>query len=149
MILRIHAIAGGLGLATIATFWTSTVLVELFGDAAAIAAVKTAILWGMIVLIPSMVTVGATGARLGTGRTDPDILAKKRRMPIIAANGLLVLVPSAVVLAIKANAGVFDSWFYGVQLLELAAGATNIVLMSVNLRMGLLLTGRIGAPVAD
>ena len=39
---HIHAVAGALALATIITFWTSTVASELFGSAAQIAAVNTA-----------------------------------------------------------------------------------------------------------
>jgi hypothetical protein len=65
-------------------------------------------------------------------------------MSIIAGNGLLILVPSAFYLASKAAAGDFDAWFYGVQALELAAGATNIALMALNVRDGLRLGGRLG-----
>jgi hypothetical protein len=55
---------------------------------------------------------------------------------------LLVLVPSALFLASKANAGSFDNTFYGVQGLELLLGAGNITLLSLNMRDGLRLTGR-------
>ncbi|HXX85674.1 MAG TPA: hypothetical protein VEN29_17060, partial [Casimicrobiaceae bacterium] len=46
-------------------------------------------------------------------------------------------------LASKARAGEFDTAFYLVQALELAAGATNITLLSLNLRDGLKLMGRL------
>jgi hypothetical protein len=46
-------------------------------------------------------------------------------MPIIAANGILILIPSALYLASKGRAGEFDSAFYAVQTLELAAGAAE------------------------
>ena len=61
-------------------------------------------------------------------------------MPLIALNGLLILVPSALFLAAKASAGAFDTAFYAVQTLELAAGAVNIWLLGVNFRDGLRMT---------
>jgi hypothetical protein len=44
-----------------------------------------------------------------------------------------------------ANAGRFDTLFYGVQGLELVAGAVNVVLLSLNMRDGLRLAGRLSA----
>ncbi len=58
-------------------------------------------------------------------------------MPLIAANGVLVLIPSALFLAYKARAGEFDMTFYAVQALELVAGAANITLLGLNIRDGL------------
>ena len=43
-------------------------------------------------------------------------------MQVTAANGILVLIPSALFLASKARAAEFDTVFYAVQALELAAG---------------------------
>lgn len=139
MIRRLHPLAGGLALATIVAFWTSTVAAEAFGDGAAVAWVKTAILWGMAVLVPAMATAGATGFRLAGRAQAPRIAAKRRRMPVIALNGLLVLVPCAVFLQARAAAGLFDTAFLAVQALELAAGALNITLMALSLRDGLAL----------
>ena len=143
---RIHAIAGLVGLMTILTFWTSTVASELGGRPDAIATVKAMVLWGMLVLIPAMIIVAGSGRSLARGRRNQAVQAKARRMPIIALNGLLILVPSAFYLAGKAGAGEFDTWFYAMQALELIAGATNIVLMSLNARDGLRLTGRFRTP---
>jgi hypothetical protein len=140
---RLHALAGTIGLVTIAVFWIGTVAAELAGDPAAIAAVKRGILWGLLLLVPAMAAVGASGVRLARGRSGPRLAAKRRRMPVIAANAL-ILVPCAVVLDARAAAGVFDSWFFGVQALELAAGAGNLALMGLNLRDGLRVTGRLG-----
>jgi hypothetical protein len=64
-------------------------------------------------------------------------------MPLIAANGLLVLIPSALFLASKASAGEFDTAFYAVQAIELAAGAANIMLLGLNMRDGLKMSGRL------
>ncbi|MBK1698076.1 hypothetical protein [Rhodovibrio salinarum] len=139
---RLHALAGSLGLLCIALFWAATVVSELSQDMTAIVWVKTAIPWGLLVLIPAMIVVGASGFRLARGRTGNVIEAKRRRMPLIALNGMLVLVPCAFVLAAWAQAARFDSWFYAVQALELAAGALNLMLMGRNMRDGLRLTNR-------
>jgi hypothetical protein len=139
-IARVHRIAGVLAFLTILSFWLSTAAVELLGGAAAIAAAKHAILWGMAALIPAMIAAGATGFRLGGKSRAPVIAAKRRRMPVIALNGLLVLVPSAVFLAARSAAGDFDGLFYAVQAVELVAGAVNITLLGLNIRDGLAMT---------
>lgn len=139
---RIHGIAGITGFMVIAIFWTSTLVSELFGSHADIAMVKTNILWGMLVLIPALAIAGASGMLLG--RTRQGVLAarKKKRMPFIAMNGILILVPSALFLASRANDGLFDGWFYGVQAIELFAGAINLWLMGLNIRDGFRMSGR-------
>jgi len=140
---RIHAVAGGIGFLMILLFWTSTVFTELFASHATIAAVKGLVLKGMIILIPAMAIAGASGMSLGRRRKDALSRAKKKRMPIIAMNGLLILVPAAWFLAGKASAGEFDSLFYTVQVVELIAGAANLTMMGLNIRDGLKMTGRI------
>ncbi len=139
---RIHAVAGGIGLLMILTFWTSTILSELLGSYETIAAVKEWILYGMFILIPAMAIVGGSGMSLSTGRSETLVSAKKKRMPFIAANGILILLPMAVFLEAKASAGTFDSLFYVLQGVELIAGATNLTLMGLNMRDGIRLTGR-------
>lgn len=138
----IHATAGSIALLTISTFWTSTVVSEVFGSHATIAAVKTAVLWGMLILIPAMATAGATGNMLGKGWRLPQVARKTKRMKIIAANGLVILLPSAVFLAFRAQAGQFDTAFYIVQGLEIIAGATNVTLLSLNMKDGMALRAR-------
>ena len=69
-------------------------------------------------------------------------------MPVIALNGLLVLVPCALYLDRLASAGRFDGLFYAVQAVELVAGSVNLSLMALNMRDGLRLTGRLGLPRA-
>lgn len=142
MKLIVHASAGAIALATISTFWVSTLMSELFGTHDLVTLVKTSVLYGMIVLIPAMATAGATGASLGRKSKLPQVAAKSFRMKIIAANGLLILLPSAVFLALRAQAGVFDGWFYTVQVAELIAGLTNITLLSLNMRDGITLGKR-------
>lgn len=143
MLRRLHPIAGILGFMTIVTFWTSTVLSELFGSTETIVAVKLAIPWGLLILLPALAMAGATGFRVAGPSLEPRILSKKRRMPLIAGNGILILVPAALYLALLASRGEFGGRFYSVQAVELAAGAVNILLMSLNIRDGLRLSGRL------
>ncbi|MGJ3262220.1 MAG: hypothetical protein ACFE0R_03205 [Salinarimonas sp.] len=143
IITRIHAAAASLALVAILAFWTSSIVVELAGSPAAIAAVKRAVLWGLALLIPALAIAGATGMRLGGKATGGLAAAKKRRMPFIAMNGILVLVPCAVALDRLAADGSFGSLFYALQGLELVAGAVNIALLSLNMRDGLTMTGRL------
>jgi hypothetical protein len=146
MLKVIHPVAGVLAILTIATFWLSTALAELFASQAVVVAVKTAIPWGFLLLIPALAAAGGSGFVLSDGRRAGLVGAKLKRMPIIAANGLLVLIPSALFLASKARAAEFDGSFYVVQALELAAGAANITLLGLNMRDGLKIKGRLRTP---
>ncbi len=139
----IHPVAGTIALSTIATFWFSTVLSELFASQAAVIAVKTAIPWGFFLLVPALAAVGGSGLALAKGRHAGLVGAKAKRMPVIAANGILILIPAALFLAYKARHGEFDSIFYAVQALELVAGAANISLLGLNMRDGLMMKGRL------
>ncbi len=139
----VHPVAGAIALLTIASFWFSTLISELSGSVEAVVAVKTAIPWGFLLLIPALAAAGGTGVSLAGGQAKGLAATKLRRMPVIAANGLLILVPSALFLAWKASAGEFDAAFYGVQAIELVAGAANLVLLGLNMRDGLRMTGRL------
>ena len=140
MLKIIHPVAGLIALVTITTFWLSTVFSELFGSEAAVIAVKTAIPWGFFILIPALAATGGSGFAWSRGQRRGLIGTKLKRMPFIAANGLLVLIPSALFLASKARAGEFDTTFYVVQALELIAGAINIMLLGLGMRDGMKLT---------
>jgi hypothetical protein len=141
-----HLVAGILAPLCIATFFLSTLLVELFGSHDAVAQLKSLIVTpGLWILIPAMAAAGGSGMFLAKSHQGRLVDAKKRRMPIIAANGLLVLVPCAFVLERWAAAGSFDTAFYMVQAVELVAGATNLTLMGLNVRDGLRMAGRLRA----
>lgn len=133
----VHPIAGAVATLTIAVFWLSTAISELVGAEAAIVAVKTAIPWGFLLLVPALAATAGTGLSLSAGRRAGLIGAKLKRMPFIAANGLLVLIPAALFLASKAAAGEFDTPFYAVQAIELVAGAINLTLLGLNMRDGI------------
>lgn len=144
MIGKIHPVTGLVATFTIATFWLSTVLSELFGSREMVIAVKTTIPWGFLLVIPSMAAAGASGFMLTGGRRVGLGAAKAKRMRLIGANGIFVLIPSALFLASKANAGAFDASFYAVQALELLAGASNLTLLGLNMRDGLRITSKFG-----
>ena len=140
MIKIIHPIAGAIAILTIASFWLSTVLSELFGSPPMVVTVKAAIPWGFLVLIPALAATGGSGFAMAKGQRTGLIGRKLRRMPLIAANGILILIPAALFLASKARAAEFDTAFYAVQTLELVAGATNLTLLILSMRDGLNLT---------
>jgi hypothetical protein len=143
---RVHFAAALLATLTIALFFSSTVVVEAVGGHPAIARVKSLILMpGLFILVPAIAVTGGTGFALSRGWQGPLVAGKKRRMPIIAANGLLILVPAAILLDRWAAAGAYDARFYVVQAVELLAGATNLTLMGLNIRDGLRLSGRVRA----
>jgi hypothetical protein len=138
----IHAIAGTAAMLTIASFWTSTLVSEVFLDHTAVAAVKHAIVYGLFLLVPFMAATGGSGFALSKTRKGLLLDRKKKRMAVIAANGLLVLIPAAIFLNSKAAAGEFDSIFYTVQVVELIIGVVQLTLMGMNFRDGLKLAGK-------
>lgn len=130
----------------IAIFWTSTVVSELFLDTTAVATVKHYIaLYGLACLVILMTMTGGSGFSLGKDRKGLLLEEKKKRMPLIGANGALVMIPAALFLNHRAASGVFDMWFYIVQGLELAVGLLQLTMMGKNFRAGLRLAGRLRA----
>ncbi|MCK5662454.1 MAG: hypothetical protein KAI17_03160 [Thiotrichaceae bacterium] len=144
MINKIHPAAAIIATLCIATFFTSTILVELIGSHESIAIVKSLIVMpGLFILVPAIASAGGTGFALAKNRKGRLVDSKMRRMPFIAANGLLILLPAALFLDQWAASGLFNTKFYIVQGLELTAGAVNLTLMSLNIRDGLKMTGNI------
>ena len=145
MLTILHRISAQIALFCIATFFTATIWVELFGTVTSIATVKSLILWpGLFILIPAVALTGGSGFALAKSRSGKLVRQKKTRMPFIAANGILVLIPCAIFLDQWASVGAFDTKFYIVQGIELFAGATNIMLMGMNMRDGFRMRGRFG-----
>lgn len=139
---RMHAFAGSLALLMVAAFWCSTVIAEVFLSTDAVVATKRAILFGIALLVPVLMITGGSGFALSGARTGKIFTVKKRRMRLIAMNGMLVLAPSALFLYWRAAAGQFDAAFVTVQSIELLAGAAQLALLGLNARDGLLLSGR-------
>jgi hypothetical protein len=135
---------GFLGTAIMTIFFLSSVIVELAGNEAAVATVKQMIVYGLFILAPVMAATGFSGRAITGLRQGRLIKTKMQRMKFIALNGLLVLLPCAIVLNSWAAAGKFDTTFYLLQGVELIAGAVNIGLMGLNIRDGLRLSGHMG-----
>ncbi|WP_028957757.1 hypothetical protein [Sulfitobacter sp. 20_GPM-1509m] len=141
-LIALHGVAGAAALLTIVTFWVSALTAELALSTAGVVAVRTAILYAVPVLVIAMIAAGASGARLAGRSKALAILAKRRRMALAAANGLLVLVPSVVFLGLRAQAGHIDATFAIVQIVELSAGAFNIALLALNMKAGMAMRAR-------
>jgi hypothetical protein len=144
-----HAISGSIAMLSIASFWTSTLVSELLFDHETITLVKHAIAYtGIPILVLAMIMTGATGNLIGRGRKGRLLDEKKKRMPIVAINGLLIMIPSAFFLYHKASLGQFDRAFYLVQAIELTIGLIQLLLMGKNFRAGLRIAGRLRVSAA-
>ncbi|MHA7684529.1 hypothetical protein [Cupriavidus sp. PET2-C1] len=139
----VHGIAGSVAMLTVATFWMSTVISEAFFDHAAVALVKQCVVYGLALLITAMAATGASGFALSRHRRGRIVDSKKKRMPLIVANGLLIMLPCALFLSAKAQAGEFDTLFHVVQAIELAMGALQLTLLGMSFRDGMRLAGKL------
>lgn len=143
MLKWIHLIAGIIATLSIATFFIATVISELLGTQQEIVLVKNLIVSpGLFILIPTIALTGMTGFKLAATRWDERVATKQIRMIFIAANGLMLLLPAALHLQHLATLGTFNLLFYLIQAVELCAGATNLILMSLNIRDGLRLRAK-------
>ncbi len=141
---KVHPIASVVAMLCIASFFTSSALIELFGSHTEVAMVKKLIVVpGLFILIPALAITGITGFALAKNRRGRLVDRKLKRMPFIAANGIFILVPCAIFLDQWASSGLYDSRFYVVQAVELLAGGVNLTLMSMNMRDGLMMAGRL------
>ncbi len=141
---KLHLFGAIISTLCIGAFFTSSILVELFGSQEAIATVKHLIFCpGLFILVPAIAITGGTGFALSKNRKGKIVNDKKRRMPFIGANGILILIPSAIFLDQLAASGSFGTKFYLLQGLELLAGAVNLYLMISNMRDGLNMTGKL------
>ena len=144
MIKIVHRIAAITATLCIAIFFASSVFVELFGSYESIAMIKRLIvLPGLFILVPAIAVSGGTGFVLSKNRKAGLVQRKMKRMPFIGANGLLILLPAAIILDQWAASGSFDTTFYMVQSLELLAGMVNLTLMAFNIRDGLRMSGKL------
>lgn len=137
---KFHAAMGAVATLLVIVFLTSTLVSEFFLDHAVVINVKTMIVVAIALLIAAMAATGASGISLAGGRAGPLVNVKKMRMKLLAANGLLVMLPSAAFLYFRAAAGQFDALFYGVQAIEIVGGCAQLALLGLNLRDGFKLT---------
>ena len=139
---KVHKCAAVCAFLLIVTFFTSTVVAELWGDLAIITQVKQSILACVLLLVLAMMATGISANKLYKAKAKGVFAKKELRMKIAAANGVIILIPAAYFLATWSAIGQFDQVFWTVQIIELVAGFTNAVLIGLNIRDGIRL-GRI------
>jgi len=138
--MRFHFIAGIIVLIILSSFWVSLITADFFLGHEAVAQVRLGIVYALILLIPSMIAVKVTGAKIGVTRmSDIRVQQKKKRATWMAINGVLIMVPAAFFLNYKASSGEFDTVFYIVQGIELFVGSFQYYFVLKNFRMGMLL----------
>ncbi|UTM59134.1 hypothetical protein L4174_020700 [Photobacterium sp. CCB-ST2H9] len=132
----VHRIAAITAFVLIASFFSASLMSELFAGQQTVVVVKQLIGDAVWILLLLMAVTGSTGTKLAPGvhSGHGPLGQKKQRMPIVAANGIIVLLPSALYLSHLAALGQFDRSFYWVQSIELTAGAVNLTLMGLNIR---------------
>ena len=137
---KIHAGAGFVAFLMISIFIISTITSEILGNIDTIYFVKQGILYGLILLVPSMMLTGITGNLITKNKKSKLIQKKLGRLKIIAFNGIFILIPCAFYLESSAVSKILNEWFYIIQILELIAGAVNIYLLGLNIRDGVKLS---------
>ena len=134
MLVRVHRGAAVGAIAVIVLFALSSAATELIGTQAEARIMRHGIMLGLPLLIGCLATVALTGRRLGERSRAPVVRRKRHRMRVIAAIGLVVLVPCAVVLNYRAM-GVLE-------ITEFVAGGLNLALLVLNFRDGRALARR-------
>jgi len=138
----IHITATIIAVITIASFFISSLAAENDGSKTAIREVKEVILFSLPVLLIAMPALGATGNMLAGKFQNPVVVAKKRRMKFVFVNGL-TLISLACFLYYRSHYQTIDGIFLAAQLAEFALGLTNLVLIGLNIKSGLQLSGRL------
>ncbi len=132
-IARIHR-AGAVGaLAVISAFLLSASVTEMAGDAGAAHLLRHVIVFGLPLLIGCLVTAALTGRHLAGRSRAAVIRRKQRRMQLVAAAGVTVLIPCALMLNYLAGP---RSLITCLEIAELLAGTVNLSLLALNFRDG-------------
>lgn len=134
---KIHKIAAIFAFLFITSFLTSTIIADLFAAPQQIAQVKSTVLIFIPGLILAMMITGISAAKLYPGVMKGALKVKQTRMKIAAINGVLILLPAAIVLAKWSALGQFDDLYWAVQIVEIIAGMVNITMIGLNIRDGI------------
>lgn len=132
---QVHAAAGIIAFCLIGSFFIGSLVSELSGNLVWIVAVKRTVfysMWAMVLLVP---LVALSGRRLAGKSHNATVENKRKRMRWIAPNGVL-LVTLGSYLYYKVSQQEFDSLFMCAQLVELALGFTNLLLLGSMIRDG-------------
>lgn len=138
---NIHRIAGMLALIVILIFFASSLFAELTGDHQMIKTVKTAILFGLIILFIVMPATVITGRKLALQQTSKIVNRKQKRMKFIAANAA-ILVALAITLYCRAGNNKIDQTFVILQITEFTFGLLNALFLIQMIRDGRILSGK-------
>jgi len=144
VLVRIHLAAAAGALAVISTFLVSSTVIEIIGDPGEVRSLRHAILLALPLLIGCLAASALTGRRLAGRSRAPVVRRKQRRMQVVAAVGLVVLVPCAVALNYLAGSATADRLASVLEITELLAGAVNLALLALNFRDGRGMTRRRG-----
>ena len=85
----------------------------------------------------SMIATGLTANKLYPGILKGQFKIKQIRLKIAAANGVLILLPAAIVLARWSELSEFGVLYWTVQALEIIVGLINITMIGLNIRDGI------------
>ena len=141
----IHRVSAIIVLLIITTFLLSSTYAELT-DLNLLRSVKRYIALTLPVLVILMGTTVITGQRMG--KSNSSVVRRKlKRMRIIGLNGV-VLISIALILYLKVVRNEFDTTFWVLQTVEQVAGISNIWLLTLMARDGMLLSGRIKSRLA-
>ena len=138
---KLHKIAGTLALLVILTFFSFSLYAELARDLQLIRMVKTGILYGILLLFVIMPAVVVSGKKSAGTTTSPIVGRKLKRMKLIAADALILIV-LAMVLYHRAVNNMIDQTFVAIQLIEFVFGLLNAVFLILMIRDGRILSGK-------
>jgi len=141
-IVTIHLIATIVAVLTISTFFTISMIAEIKGDNNFIRSVKAFILYALPIMILSMPALKITGEKLAGKSKNPLIIAKRRRMKFVMANGM-ILISLAVFLYYRSHYQEIDSIFLIAQIAEFIFGLFNLSLIFMNAKAGMQLSGKL------
>ncbi|UZR99469.1 hypothetical protein [Chondrinema litorale] len=141
-LVKIHLLATAIAVIIILTFFTSSVFAELNGEETFIKTVKTSIFYALPLLLIAMPTLGISGNKLAGKSTNQEVLQKQKRMKLIVFNGI-VLISLASFLYYRVSFKEIDVVFFYVQMAEFAFGIGNLVLIGLNIKSGMKLSGRL------
>jgi hypothetical protein len=138
----VHLTATAVATITIGSFLTFSVLAELLGELEFIRFVKLNIVRSLPVLLIAMPALGISGVKLAGKSKNPLVITKLKRMKIIGLNGILLILLALFLFYRIKNHGM-DTLFLMAQVVELLLGGINLILIGLNLKAGLELSGKL------
>lgn len=141
-LVRIHVLATAFAVLTISTFFILSFTAELSGDLNFIKTIKKGILYGLPLLIIAMPLLAITGNKLAGSSNHPKVIEKKFRMKLVMINGV-ILISLAVFLYYQSHYRMINNTFLMAQITEFVFGLANLTLIGLNVRAGLILSGKL------